>query len=537
MKRVFSASLLALLLAASVPHGALSRISTNASNGAPSPSPSPSPGAPATGFEAVPSPVPVPAASEAAPAMAPAPGPVSFRPYTKPGPAPVPAVGPAPGSSPASLPAPAPGPAPVPVAGASIPSGLQAPPSPAPFPEVFQAPAPMAPAPGPMVFGMPFVPANAPVPQPAVGPAPVATPVPAPAPAPGPAGPAPMVPPGSVEVVDVPSGMQAPPGDPLEECFEVPVGVCLEGTQGRTFVKQPSAKTDSLVLWYDFDKSLPVDESGYGHHLTNAGHGVLVPVPVGPDLLGQGASLALDGATYFQVADSQDFSTASFSISLWVYIMEDSTGSWRTLLLRGSSQDSYAPAILLAPAERRIHVRLGFVDAVTGKLDSTGAVPMRRWTHITVACGGDVLRLYVNGLQDTYTVLDGSWSGGSGPVQVGGDEWRAGVKAYVDDLRWYNKQLSEAEVKALAYSSLTGISADFVRLGCTSCAYSDAVQHCKDAGDHLCSVQELYEGGYHVARAMGWLSISPDVWHPKAANVDSEHFTGGRKLGLCCADP
>eukprot|EP00971_Amphidinium_carterae_P112840 2234672-Amphidinium_carterae.1 len=28
-------------------------------------------------------------------------------------------------------------------------------------------------------------------------------------------------------------------------------------------------------------------------------------------------------------------------------------GSWRTLLLRGSSQDSYAPAILLAPAERR----------------------------------------------------------------------------------------------------------------------------------------------------------------------------------------
>jgi len=385
-----------------------------------------------------------------------------------------------------------------------------------------------------VVFGVPYTPA------PALGPGPAQSPVPAPAPVPGPAvAPVPAVAQPSVEVVDVPipSGMQESPSDPLQDCFEVPVGVCLEGPQGRTFVKQPTAKTDDLVIWYDFDKSLPVDESGYGHHLTNAGHGVLVQVPVGPGILGQGASLALDGAAYYQVPDSQDFSTPSFSIALWVYLLEDSTGSWRSIVLRGSSQDSYAPAILLAPAERRLHVRLGFSDAFTGKLDSTGLVPMRRWTHISAVCGGDVLRLYVNGLQDSYIVLDGSWSGGSGPVQIGGDEWHGALKAFMDDFRWYNKQLSEAEVKALAYSSMTGISADFVRLGCTSCAYSDAVQRCEDAGDHLCSVQELYEGGYHVARAMGWLSISPDVWHPKGANVDSGYFSGAKKLGLCCADP
>eukprot|EP00403_Amphidinium_massartii_P014000 CAMPEP_0178413718 /NCGR_PEP_ID=MMETSP0689_2-20121128/22671_1 /TAXON_ID=160604 /ORGANISM="Amphidinium massartii, Strain CS-259" /LENGTH=533 /DNA_ID=CAMNT_0020034997 /DNA_START=1 /DNA_END=1599 /DNA_ORIENTATION=+ len=481
--------------------------------------------------------------------------------------------GPAPGPVPGPAPRPAPSPAPVddgdaplddaPAFRASqVAAASSAQPSPTPFqqqapapspvlppvPAVMSAPSPVpAPGPtGPFVFSAPPAPSPAPVPAPQViiisgppapGPAPSPSPVPGPMAGPSPMGFAPVPARPSVEGVTlpIPSGMQEHPEDPLADCFEVPSGMCLQAAGGQNFVLQPTARTDDLVLWYDFDKNLPVDESGSGHHLIDPSHGVIVPVPAGPGILGQGASMAVDGELLFSASDSDDFSSSSFTVALWVYILQDSTGAWRTIFQRGESQDDFAPALLLAPDERRLNVRLGFGDRTSGLLRSVGILPMRRWTHIAVACGGDVVRLYINGLQDSQTILEGSWQGGKGMLHLGRDKWRGGVKAFLDDFRWYRKQLSEGEIKALTYPSLTGISADFVHLGCASCTYAEVVARCEDDGLHLCSTQEMYEGGYHVARAMGWLAQSTDVWHqPKksvASTPNSEYFSGTRKLG------
>ena len=286
---------------------------------------------------------------------------------------------------------------------------------------------------------------------------------------------------------------------------------------------------------------MPVDESGYGHHLIDMLHWVVAPFPVGPGILGRGGSFAADGNTYLTTADSKELDTSFFTVSLWLYLLQDSSGVWRTIFQKGSSAEHFAPALLLSPDERRLHVRLGFPDHTVGALQSSGVLPMRRWTHVVVVCGGDVLRLYINGLKDAEKILEGSWSGGEGPLHIGRDEWRSGTKAYLDDFRWYKRELSEGEVKALSFPSVTGIPSDFVQLGCGSCTYPEAENACKDKGVHVCSKQELYEGGYHVARIMGWLASAPGVWHQLSGNEakspTSEYFSGARKLGLCCEDP
>jgi len=325
--------------------------------------------------------------------------------------------------------------------------------------------------------------------------------------------------------------------NPLAECLDVPHSFCLTSAAGATStLVSPLATKSDLVLWYQFDKSLPVDDSGHRRHLTDA-NSVLSPLTVGPGLLGQGGSAHFDGRTGRVVAGGEDLSTEAFTVTLWLYLLEDSVGGWRTIFSRGSDAEQLAPALLLRPDERRLHVRASPAGADGGALDSTGILPLRRWTHVAVVCTGSVLRLYVNGLKDGEVILESPpSSNAAAALNLGKDPWRAGTKAFLDDFRWYAAALTPPDIKALAYASLTGMGSDFVQLGCTSCKFTEAVSHCGER-HHLCSVQELFSGGLHTARTMGWLSTSPEVWyHTAGATSDSDHFDDTEKLGLCCAN-
>ena len=75
-----------------------------------------------------------------------------------------------------------------------------------------------------------------------------------------------------------------------------------------------------------------------------------------------------------------------------------------------------------------------------------------------------------------------------GNIHLGRDPWRAGTAAYIDDFRWYNTALGEAEMGALTYPRITGMLGDrFVSLGCSSCTFTDAVKSC-GKHKHLCTL-------------------------------------------------
>jgi len=328
---------------------------------------------------------------------------------------------------------------------------------------------------------------------------------------------------------------QVLPADPLEDCFEVPQSLCLQGDAGRSFVLSPKRVLPDLALWYQFDKSLPVDESGHWRHLTDPTF-ALSPLAVGPGILGHGSSAAFDGQAYRVVRSNEALETQSFTVALWLYLLQDSVGSWRTIFSKGADAEQLLPALLLWPDERRLHVRAApRADISAGTLDAVGLMPLRRWTHIAVSCTGSVLRLYINGVKDGETILQEPPAGGGGDLYLGRDPWRAGTKAYLDDFRWYSRELSSSEIRALIFPSLTGMGADFVQLGCSSCAYSVAATGCESRRAHLCSLQELFAGGFHTARAMGWLAASPEVWYHGEVGLGAE-TSGQQKLGLCCTD-
>jgi len=320
--------------------------------------------------------------------------------------------------------------------------------------------------------------------------------------------------------------------DVLEDCFEIPQTICMH-SPGASYVMGAVHVLNDLIIWYQFDKSLPVDDSGHWHHLHDPDHQLSPLSGIGPGILGRGASAAFDGRDYGVVRSTASMETESFTFAMWLYLLEDSIGYWRVIAKKGANADELLPALLLWPDERRLQVRVSpRADVGDGVLDSKGTVPLRRWTHIAVTCaGGGVLRLYINGIKDGEVVLDTPRSLGSGELYLGRDPWHSGTKAYMDDFRWYNRDLHIGEIHALLFPSLTGMATNFVHLGCSSCPYTAAVRSCGNRA-HLCSLQELFSGGFHAARAMGWLASSPEVWYLNAQG--DERFSGVRKLGLCC---
>lgn len=356
----------------------------------------------------------------------------------------------------------------------------------------------------------------------------------------------PIVPPVAIGV-PTPSPTPKVAEDPFEDCFEVPESVCLHDSHTeRNFIVTPLHHPEDMGIWFSFDQALPLDDSGHKNHLTDDDGGIK-PVKVGPGLMGKGASAAFDGQTYGVVRSTGSLDSPCFTIAIWIYLLEDSVGKWRTVFNKGGANpEIMGPSLLLWPEERRLQVR-SFPRSGTpdeSVLNGAGLLPMRRWTHVAMVNTGSVLRLYVNGVKDGEVVLSDNLVGGGGngigtktgssDLYLGRDPWRAGTKAYIDDFRWYKRGLSVDEIRALIYPSLTGMVGTGTRLGCSSCTFTDAVRHCGTTA-HLCSLQELFAGGFHVARAMGWLTATSEVWyHNEEQNGDL--FNGVQKLGLCCAN-
>lgn len=322
------------------------------------------------------------------------------------------------------------------------------------------------------------------------------------------------------------------------QCFVVPTTLCIEDEIGRTFSIARSYFPPDLLLWYQFDQSLPTDDSGQMRHLTDHNF-ALTPLQVGPGIMGRGGSASFDGSYYRTMRAAKALDSQAFTVMLWVYLRQDSIGAWRTIFSRGSEVGELLPALLLYPDERRLHVRVSpKVDAGVGtQLDSQGVLPLKRWSHIAITCTGSVLRLYINGVEDGHVIMEAPPPASEGSsLHLGRDPWRAGIKAFLDDFRWYSRVMPADEIRAVLYPGLTGTAGGggAVSLSCLSCRFPEAIRKCTDQRRHLCSMQELFAGGLQTARASGWLAASSEVW--SGEDEGEERFDGRHKLGLCCED-
>jgi hypothetical protein len=83
------------------------------------------------------------------------------------------------------------------------------------------------------------------------------------------------------------------------------------------------------------------------------------------------------------------------------------------------------------------------------------------------------IRLYVNGILDAVNATNGATDVNEEGIFIGGSPWyveECDMPLYLDEIKYWDKELSEGEIEGEASGALGGIEPYYVRLGCINCS-------------------------------------------------------------------
>ena len=133
------------------------------------------------------------------------------------------------------------------------------------------------------------------------------------------------------------------------------------------------------------------------------------------------------------------FPTAAATASTWrnVIIKERSGGEIYNLY---ADTDTHIPAAYV--------VKSASPNAPVGA-NGTAQVPSSAWTHLAVTYNNSSLNLYVNGSLVRSVATSGALLTSTGVLRIGGNSvWGEYFQGIIDEVRIYNRALSQAEIQS-----------------------------------------------------------------------------------------
>ena len=76
-------------------------------------------------------------------------------------------------------------------------------------------------------------------------------------------------------------------------------------------------------------------------------------------------------------------------------------------------------------------------------------LPTNTWTHLAVTYNGSTLTLYRDGVAVATSTVSGTLSPTSGTLQIGGSQFGEYFKGLIDEVRIYNRALSDTEIQTI----------------------------------------------------------------------------------------
>ncbi|GMF29040.1 unnamed protein product [Phytophthora fragariaefolia] len=170
----------------------------------------------------------------------------------------------------------------------------------------------------------------------------------------------------------------------------------------------------------------------------------------------------------------------SWSLSCWVFLTEDSTGSFRTLFFNGDGQhEQRTPSAWWMPDQRRLVLRVSTITDADVGLDSSEELPLNQWIHMGFtfsncseesaeteefqlprACqqnpGGEnnwsySFAFYVNGLLDKEVRLFDPVAANNGPLNIGKGPWTDGMHGFTSNLKVFPVPISSEGMRKLYF--------------------------------------------------------------------------------------
>src|SRR5262249_48260304 len=197
-----------------------------------------------------------------------------------------------------------------------------------------------------------------------------------------------------------------------------------------------------LVAYWKFDEisgTSASDSSGNGNSGTLVNGPVWTAGRIGNALYFDGIN---DSVT---VPDSNSLDlSSSFTLSAWVNPASTFT-DFRSILVKNYSYYLYASVAGYCGDGTPLG---GFSGATNTTVCQPSPLPINTWTHLAVTYNGSTLTFYRNGVAGATSTVSGTLSPTTGTLQIGGSQFGEYFKGLIDEVRIYNRALTETEIQA-----------------------------------------------------------------------------------------
>ncbi|MBF0390110.1 MAG: LamG domain-containing protein [Desulfamplus sp.] len=202
-----------------------------------------------------------------------------------------------------------------------------------------------------------------------------------------------------------------------------------------------AALNDGLVAYYPFNGNAN-DESGNGNH------GIVNGATLTADRFGNPKSAySFDGFSNITISDNTLFTSNQHSI---IFFVNAITGGDLVSKDGENTERQWLIGCSLSTQKMVSHV---WTNNGLFMKDTTESLSKRDWHHIAQIWNGTNLLLYIDGELKVNKTTTGSLANGSQPIRIGGGAPYGQPPHYfngtIDDVRIYNRALSEFEIKQL----------------------------------------------------------------------------------------
>jgi len=218
--------------------------------------------------------------------------------------------------------------------------------------------------------------------------------------------------------------------------------------------------TIGLVAAYGFDEVsgvTAVDASGNGNHGT-----ITEATRITSGRFGK--ALQFDGVNdWVSVNDSASLDLSSqMTLEAWVYPTVWMSG-WRDIVMK--EQTNGAVYYLCANTDSNQPASGIWLNGEKS-LSGVTQVPPNKWAHLAATYDGQYQSLYVNGVLVSMQPQTGSIPASTGKLRIGGNAiWGEYFTGYIDEVRVYNRALSQAEIAADANTAVADATPPKYRVG------------------------------------------------------------------------
>lgn len=211
----------------------------------------------------------------------------------------------------------------------------------------------------------------------------------------------------------------------------------------------------NLVGYWKFDEGTGTTAADSS---ANGNNGTLVNGPMWSGGIA-GNALYFDGTddnVTVMDSNSLDLSNA-FTLSAWVNPATTFT-DFRSILVKNYKYYLYASVAGYCGDGSPLG---GFSEITNNTVCQPAPLPINTWTHLSVASDGSTLTLYRNGVAVATASVVETLSPSTGTLQVGGSQYGEYFQGLIDEVRVYNRALTNSEIQTIYQQAAVNLPVDY----------------------------------------------------------------------------